>query len=91
VPKPDDLTDALIDKLAAISPKWRETFPATPGGYRKLQRLINTYGSGNLRMALQFALEAKIVPHDATAFPVLQGILKRRMKIEDVETSKGML
>ncbi len=87
--KPDDLTDALIDKLAEqVSVKWRHTFPPNPGGYKKLQRLITTYGYMNVRESLQFALDARIVPHDATAMPLLTGLCRRRVKVETVKTEK---
>lgn len=76
MPKPDDLIDALVDKLGKISPKWTATFSANPAGYKKLQKLVSTYGYPAVRSALQFALDFEVVPENKTAMPVLTGILK---------------
>lgn len=90
MPKPDDLLDALIDKLGEISPVWSETFPPNPSGYKKLQRLINKYGSGNVRNALQIALERRIVPQGASAMSLMVGLLNAYSKVEDVKVKDAL-
>ena len=75
---PNDLTDALIDKLGAVSEAWTETFPPTSQGYSRLQTAINRYGYPTVRSALQYALEERITPNGPNAMPLLIGLCKAR-------------
>lgn len=79
-PRPDDLFDAMIDKLGQVSLVWTETFPPTPTGYAKLQKLIARYSYDALRAALEAALRARIVPKVDNAMPLLTALTRDKHK-----------
>lgn len=85
----DDLIDALLSKLGEIDSAWAHTFPPIPAGYRKVERLMRTYGYGNVKEALQYAIDVQLKPDNPMGF--LVSTLNQRFKIEDVPVQEGML
>ena len=93
-PRPDDLFDALIDKLGEVSLVWTDTFPRDPKGYAKLQKLIARYTYEAVRRALEAALRQRIVPKTDNAMPLLTALARTKAKdmddqrLEDAEAAE---
>lgn len=78
MPRPDDLMEALVDKLNDVSNAWGDTFPANPTGYRRLQKLISDHGRAKVVGALQYALDNRISPQGPNAMPLMVALCKGR-------------
>ena len=74
----DDQIEALVSKLNDVSAAWGDTFPATPTGYRRLQKLVSDHGRVAVVDVMQYALEARISPQGASAMPLMVALCKGR-------------
>lgn len=82
-PRPDDLFDAMIDKLGRVSLSWTETFPPNANGYAKLQKLIARYSYEAVRLALEAALRSRIVPKVDNAMPLLTALARTKQQEQE--------
>ena len=74
----DDQIEALVSKLNDVSAAWGDTFPPTPTGYRRLQKLVSDHGRGNVVAVMQYALEARISPQGRSAMPLMVALCQNR-------------